>query len=232
MLLALLLLSLQTKVRPGFLNVLLNPATLLPLLLSTVGIWFLKLLWQRFIGHPPAAAEVLSLPLARLGAHPLRAGSAGEPADVQRAVPAVTALVALKWRALRPVVAGLSLGFAGFLLYAAWAKAPGIAYLPFTFLARPVAGAQRAPGRAGLPGDAPEARRGDEAPGDGGVPGRRDGRLGARRRRRAGPTSSSAVRSSLLKEGQRVEIDGDVDAGAAGVAMVGPVLRVHGYKVI
>jgi serine protease len=51
-LLALLLLSLQMKVRPGFLNVLLNPATLLPLLLSTVGLWFLKLLWQR-IGHRP-----------------------------------------------------------------------------------------------------------------------------------------------------------------------------------
>jgi len=35
------------------------------------------------------------------------------------------------------VVAGLALGTAGFLLYAAWAKAPGLAYLPFTFLARP-----------------------------------------------------------------------------------------------
>ena len=39
-------------------------------------------------------------------------------------------------------------------------------------------------------------------------------------------------RSSLLKEGQRVEIDGDVDAGAASAAMVGPVLRVRSYKVI
>lgn len=39
-------------------------------------------------------------------------------------------------------------------------------------------------------------------------------------------------RSSLLKEGQRVEVDGDVDDGAAGIAMVGPVLRVHGYKVL
>jgi hypothetical protein len=39
-------------------------------------------------------------------------------------------------------------------------------------------------------------------------------------------------RSSLLKEGQRVEVDGDVDRGAVGVAMVGPLLRVHGYKVV
>jgi serine protease len=136
-LLALLLLSLQTKVRPGFLNVLLNPATLLPLLLSTVGIWFLKLLWQRFIGHPPAAAEVLSLPLPDWERIVFGRGRLASPIMYSALIPAATALVALKWRALRPVVAGLSLGFAGFLLYAAWAKAPGIAYLPFTFLARP-----------------------------------------------------------------------------------------------
>lgn len=39
-------------------------------------------------------------------------------------------------------------------------------------------------------------------------------------------------RSSLLKEGQRVEIDGEVDRAAASVAMVGPILRVQGYKVL
>ena len=42
----------------------------------------------------------------------------------------------------------------------------------------------------------------------------------------------SGGRSSLLKEGQRVEIDGDVDDGAVSVAMVGPVLRVRSYKVV
>ena len=39
-------------------------------------------------------------------------------------------------------------------------------------------------------------------------------------------------RSSLLKEGQRVEVDGDVDDAAVSVSMVGPVLRVRGYKVL
>ncbi len=39
-------------------------------------------------------------------------------------------------------------------------------------------------------------------------------------------------RSSLLKEGQRVEIDGEVDEGAMGISMVGPVLRVRGYKTL
>ena len=41
----------------------------------------------------------------------------------------------------------------------------------------------------------------------------------------------SGGRSSLLKEGQRVEIDGDVDDAAMGVSMVGPVLRVRRFKV-
>jgi serine protease len=136
-LLALLLLSLKTKTRPGYLNVLLNPATLLPLLASTVGLWFLKLLWQRFVGHPPAAAEVLSLPLPDWERILFGRGRLASPLMYSALVPGVAALLALRWRALRPVVAGLSLGFAGFLLYAAWAKAPGIAYLPFTFLARP-----------------------------------------------------------------------------------------------
>ena len=132
-----LLLSLQTKTRPGFLNVLLNPATLLPLLISTVGLWFLKLLWQRFVGHPPAAAEVLSLPLPDWERILFGRGRLASPLMYSALVPGVAALLAMHWRTLRPVVAGLSLGFAGFLLYAAWAKAPGIAYLPFTFLARP-----------------------------------------------------------------------------------------------
>jgi len=42
----------------------------------------------------------------------------------------------------------------------------------------------------------------------------------------------SGGRSSLLKEGQRVEGDGDVDDAAVSVSMVGPVLRVRGYKVL
>jgi hypothetical protein len=39
-------------------------------------------------------------------------------------------------------------------------------------------------------------------------------------------------RSSLLQEGQRVEIDGEVDVEAMGVAMVGPVLRVRSFRAV
>ena len=137
MLLVLLLLSLSSKVRPGYFNVLLNPATLLPLLLTTVGWWFIQLLWRRFVGPPPAPAEVLSLPLPDWERILFGRGRLANPLVYSALLPAVAALVAVKWRAIRPVVAGLALGTAGFLLYAAWAKAPGLAYLPFTFLARP-----------------------------------------------------------------------------------------------
>ena len=39
-------------------------------------------------------------------------------------------------------------------------------------------------------------------------------------------------RASLLREAQRVEIDGEVDEAAVSVAMVGPVLRVRSYKLV
>jgi hypothetical protein len=42
----------------------------------------------------------------------------------------------------------------------------------------------------------------------------------------------SGGRSSLLKEGQRVEIDGDLDDAAVSVSMVGPVLRVRSHKAV
>ena len=204
---------------------------MLPLLLSTVGIWFLKLLWQRFIGHPPAAAEVLSLPLPDWERILFGRGRLASPIMYSALIPAVAGLVAVKWRAVRPVVAGLSLGFAGFLLYAAWAKAPAHR-LPSLHLPRPtLAGAQRAPGRAGLPGDAPE---GAAAMKIRGTVEFRDVEMGVWVLAGDDGKTYQIVggRSSLLKEGQRVEIDGDVDGGAMGIAMVGPVLRVHGYKVL
>jgi hypothetical protein len=42
----------------------------------------------------------------------------------------------------------------------------------------------------------------------------------------------SGGRSSLLKEGQQAEVDGDVDGAAVSSAMVGPVLKVRSYKLL
>lgn len=62
--LMLLLLSLNPKVRPGgVLNVLLDPKLLLPLLLSSVGFFVLRVIWQKWVGSSPAAVNALSLPI-------------------------------------------------------------------------------------------------------------------------------------------------------------------------
>jgi hypothetical protein len=42
----------------------------------------------------------------------------------------------------------------------------------------------------------------------------------------------SGGRSSLLKEGQQAEVDGEVDGAAMTVSMVGPVLKVRSYKLL
>ena len=220
-LLALLLLSLQTKVRPGFLNVLLNPATLLPLLLSTVGLWFLKLLWQRFIGHPPSAAEVLSLPLPDWERILFGRGRLASPVMYSALVPAVTALVA---REVARVASGRRRIVARVLRILALrglGEGPGHR-LPSLHVPRPtLAGAQRAPGRAGLPGDAPE---GGAAMKVRGTVEFRDIEMGVWVL--AGDDGKTyqlaGGRSSLLKEGQRVEVDGDVDSGGDGRGDGGP----------
>ena len=46
-------------------------------------------------------------------------------------------LATVKRKQFRSVVAGLALGFAGFLAYATWSHAPGLAWMPFSFLAVP-----------------------------------------------------------------------------------------------
>ena len=40
-------------------------------------------------------------------------------------------------KAWRPAIGGLALGFAAILGYSAWAGAPALAWLPFTFMAIP-----------------------------------------------------------------------------------------------
>lgn len=47
------------------------------------------------------------------------------------------AVPAMAWKGFRPVAAGIALGFAGFLAYAAWTQAPGLSWLPFRALALP-----------------------------------------------------------------------------------------------
>jgi serine protease len=136
--LMLLLLSLNPKVRPGgVLNVLLDPKLLLPLLLSSVGFFVIRVVWQKWVGSPPAAVDGLSLPLPDWERIVFGRGRLAHPFFYSALIPLVVAVPAVAWKGFRPVAAGIALGFAGFLAYAAWTRAPGLSWLPLQVLALP-----------------------------------------------------------------------------------------------
>ncbi|WP_164016151.1 S8 family serine peptidase [Pyxidicoccus trucidator] len=136
-LLAFVLLTMRGGARPGFLNVLFKPAFLIPLLMSTVGAWFLRT-W--FGGSDSAAGEVVqvaSLPIPDWERIIFGRGKTVNPLFYSALIPLLLSLPSIKWRGLRAATGGLALGFAGFLAYSAWAGAPALAWMPFTFLAKP-----------------------------------------------------------------------------------------------
>lgn len=130
-LLAGVLLTLRGRERPGYLNVLFGPRFLLSLLLTTVGAFFLRWLGD---GDTLSAA---SLPLPDLERIIFGRGRLANPLMYSALVPLLLSFVAIARKSLRPVVAGVSLGFAAMLAYAAWSGAPALAWLPFKALAMP-----------------------------------------------------------------------------------------------
>lgn len=132
-LLAFVLLTLKKKQRRGYLNVLASPTFLIALMMTTVGVFFIHRL---FAPNALTAAAVLPIPdwLNRII---FGRGALANPLVYSAAVPFVASLFTLKFKTMRPIVAGLSLGFAAVLSYSIWAKAPALAWLPFTFLAIP-----------------------------------------------------------------------------------------------
>lgn len=132
-LLAFVLLTLGRKERPGYLNVLASPGFLVPMLLTTVGVFFV----QR-VAEPTALTSLITLPIPDwLNKIIFGRGALANPIVYSAALPIVLSLFAIKFKGLRPVVGGLSIGFAGILGYSVWANTPGLAWLPFTFLAIP-----------------------------------------------------------------------------------------------
>jgi serine protease len=128
--LALALVSLPLRLRPGYLNVLARPAVLIPLALATVGLFFLR-------GWGGEAVAAASLPIPDLDRIIFGRGRLANPLFYSALIPACAAIAAIKLRGLRSAVGGLAVGFAGFLAYALWARAPGLAWMPFQFLAVP-----------------------------------------------------------------------------------------------
>jgi len=135
--LAVVLISLGKRMRPGYFNVLFNPAFLVPLILSTVGFFFSHSLAGWFSGSAAEVLDATALPIPDLDRIIFGRGKLANPLFYSAIIPVVASLLAVRFKGLRPVVGGLAIGFAGFLGYASWAHAPALAWMPFRFLAMP-----------------------------------------------------------------------------------------------
>ncbi|WP_163870528.1 S8 family serine peptidase [Myxococcus eversor] len=136
-LLAFVLLTLRGRERPGYLNALLRPAFLVPLLLSTVGVYFVRTWFVSSSDVAGNVVEMASLPIPDWERIIFGRGRTVSPLFYSALIPVLLSLPAIGWKGLRPAVGGLALGFAGFLAYSAWAGAPALSWMPFTFLAKP-----------------------------------------------------------------------------------------------
>ncbi|MBX5484214.1 MAG: S8 family serine peptidase [Myxococcaceae bacterium] len=130
------LLTLGRKQRPGYLNILFTPTFLIPLVLGTVG-FFVVRLFTHGASSTNGLVQAAALPIPDWKDVLFGRGRLANPLFYSALIPLVLSMLAVAIKRLRPVIGGLALGFAGFLAYAAWSKAPAIAWLPFDFLAVP-----------------------------------------------------------------------------------------------
>ncbi len=131
------LLSIGRRQRPAYLNLIFTPMFLIPLLLATVGVFVVRFFQGDGAQGASALSDFAALPIPDWERIVFGRGKLANPLFYSALIPVVASIVAIKAKSLRPLIAGLSLGFGGFLAYAAWSKAPGLAYLPFEFLALP-----------------------------------------------------------------------------------------------
>jgi serine protease len=137
LLLVAVLLTLRSRQRPGYLNLLFSPAFFIPLVLATVGVFFARWAFGGAKGLAAAVVDFASLPIPDWERIVFGRGRLANPLFYSALIPLVGSVFAIGIRGVRQLVAGLAMGFAGFLLYAAWSRAPGLAFLPFHFLALP-----------------------------------------------------------------------------------------------
>ncbi len=136
-LLALVLLTIRGRERPGYLNILFRPSFLIPLVLATVGVFFARSLFGGASGVAGDVVNAAWLPIPDWQRIIFGRGKLANPLFYSSLIPLLLSFLAIKFRGLRPAMGGLALGFAGFLAYAAWSKAPALAWMPFSFLAVP-----------------------------------------------------------------------------------------------
>jgi serine protease len=136
-LLALVLLTMRGRERPGYLNVLVRPSFLVPLVLATVGVFFARSWFGGASGVAGDVVDVAWLPIPDWQRIIFGRGKLANPLFYSSLIPLLLSFLAIKFKGIRPAIGGLALGFAGFLAYAAWSKAPALAWMPFHFLAMP-----------------------------------------------------------------------------------------------
>lgn len=135
--LAFVLLTLGTRARPGYFNILFKGSFLIPLLLSTVGAFFLKWIGSLFGGSAEGAFDAAAMPIPDWQDIIFGRGKLANPLFYSALIPIAFSVLGIKWKAWRPVIGGIAVGFAGFLAYSAFAQAPALSWMPFTFLAMP-----------------------------------------------------------------------------------------------
>jgi len=136
-LLALVLLTMRGRERPGYFNILFRPSFLIPLVLATVGVFFARSWFGGASGVAGDVVDAAYLPIPDWQRIIFGRGKMANPLFYSSLIPLLLSFLAIKSQGLRPAIGGLALGFAGFLSYAAWSKAPALAWMPFTFLALP-----------------------------------------------------------------------------------------------
>jgi serine protease len=80
--------------------------------------------------------DLLEIPIPDWGRWLFGPGRAS-PLFYSAAIPLVLSIIGYNWKASRQVMGGVCFGFASFMIYAAWSQAPGLAWMPFHFLAIP-----------------------------------------------------------------------------------------------
>jgi serine protease len=114
----------------------LTPGFWVMALLGAAGFFFLR--WLNLGGVPVAGpvSAAISLPIPDWERWIFGPGKAN-PLFYSALIPIALSIVGSRIRSLRSVLAGLCIGFAAFLGYAAFTGAPAIAWMPFRFLAMP-----------------------------------------------------------------------------------------------
>lgn len=105
-------------------------------LLAAAGLFFFKLLGLWTLPGAGPVFEALSFPIPDWERWFFGPGRAS-PLFYSALIPVVLSIVGSRVASLRGVLAGLCVGFAAFMLYAAFTGAPALAWMPFKILALP-----------------------------------------------------------------------------------------------